>query len=456
MTSKEFWDLYTKKDITDNYEEVENFFSQDLPRDFIRKREYLDVVPEVTGQLEDNKEFDKLLRFINVLQSRQPKIYLELFEFLDIFLIDYHCYHQQYEKLQEPLNHFIQVPDRNPDVFISILHKLTYLGLLEYVAQMVAPSVFLSIDEEDEDLEELDYEISNSAYYLELEKQYLLSNSTQELNWDTLNRQLDQYDLFFDEEHFSLLKKGFSATSLSAEELNKAFPKEKEDFLLCLQAVFLRHMHKKGFSFLISSSLWDQLEEFWDEFNYNSNINDGAYFAVNLTDFSNYLNIRNRGCLLYANPEKQQPSFIWGSAYVYDFLLASGFIDEKDYRAFLASQNEAKAEFIIENISELWTFTYVHQWPKPESLSQEAFEAEKRIFKKSYGFVGEGFEKHKNAIGKELDQLGDLKKQIEVVEERNRIEEMEFFNNLSKFNIDPNENSTPPPPGPKGSKNRKK
>jgi len=107
-------------------------------------------------------------------------------------------------------------------------------------------------------------------------------------------------------------------------------------------------------------------------------------------------------------------AIIWGGQYVYDFLQKTGLITEKTYTKAFDILNIQKAQFITKRLTALWNSNFVHQWGRADSISQAEFEAERKIFKKSYPFkpVGWGqnpLKKYKEEMNEEINQMTVLK-----------------------------------------------
>lgn len=77
MTTQEFWEKYIGKDIFESYEDTKHFFSKKLPADFLNEYDYGEVILETRGHHETAKEFEKVIEFTKILQTKQSKIYQE-------------------------------------------------------------------------------------------------------------------------------------------------------------------------------------------------------------------------------------------------------------------------------------------------------------------------------------------------------------------------------------------
>ena len=64
-------------------------------------------------------------------------------------------------------------------------------------------------------------------------------------------------------------------------------------------------------------------------------------------------------------------------------------------------------DVIVYAFPDLWTYSFVHQWQKPEQLPSAVFEAEALLFRKSYELPG-SFRENKEALAEELEEMGSF------------------------------------------------
>ena len=75
MSAEEFWDLYiNSSDTLDIYDEVIAFFSEELPKNFEDEYDVMEVIVEVQGHHKEAKEFEKVIKFINLIKEKHPNL----------------------------------------------------------------------------------------------------------------------------------------------------------------------------------------------------------------------------------------------------------------------------------------------------------------------------------------------------------------------------------------------
>ena len=80
MTAVEFWNKYINEDILEIFDVTYDFFSNKLPNEFVENYDVGEVILETIGHHETAKEFDKVLKFTELLQDKQSKLYEENFQ----------------------------------------------------------------------------------------------------------------------------------------------------------------------------------------------------------------------------------------------------------------------------------------------------------------------------------------------------------------------------------------
>jgi len=128
VTTKEFWDKYINEDILEIFEMTFDFFSKELPKEFIENYDVEEVILETRGHHETAKNFDNVIRFSELLQKEQPKLYEENFQYFDDFLIDYYCFHKDYNKVESSFSNFILNPTHDFDKYLISFRKLLFYG----------------------------------------------------------------------------------------------------------------------------------------------------------------------------------------------------------------------------------------------------------------------------------------------------------------------------------------
>ena len=180
--------------------------------------------------------------------------------------------------------------------------------------------------------------------------------------------------------------------------------------MFTIQSLFLKEMSNKNFRFVLSGRLWDKMLIFWEEQTKKKKQNPNEYFSIQTNEFELYLTSLSGDYFVDNRPEKI--AILWGSVYVYDFLHSIGLINQSTYNDFKETSKILKGTVIGQNTSDLWNANFVHEWTKPESISEIEFEEEEKIFRKSFFLKPLQFSKLKSEISVELKTIGELSEYI--------------------------------------------
>ena len=97
--------------------------------------------------------------------------------------------------------------------------------------------------------------------------------------------------------------------------------------------------------------------------------------------------------------------------------LPAGFLEECDagevYEKFITQSGRLKGLVIGLFTPDLWEYSFVHTWGRPDSVSETEFTEERKIFRKSINFKRAGFNELKKEISAELENIGALSTYIE-------------------------------------------
>ena len=102
------------------------FFSRELPAGFTDEYDAIEVILETSGHNETAKNFDKVIKFINILEQYQPDLYKQTFVYLNDFLVEYYCFHQDKSKVDGRFSLYIENPLEDIDYYSQIFKKLQF------------------------------------------------------------------------------------------------------------------------------------------------------------------------------------------------------------------------------------------------------------------------------------------------------------------------------------------
>jgi len=402
MTTKEFWDKYLNEDISEIFEITYEFFSKKLPKEFIEDYDVDEVILETIGHQETAKNFENAIKFSELIRKKHPKLYKDNFQYIDGFLIDYYCFHNDHNKVKDSFSNFISNPTQDFDSYISSFKKLLFYGYTDILNTAITKN-YKEVATSDELMGNAAEDLALSKFYLTLEELYLKDN----FKTKTLISKLNKYDFNFDQDFLSAIEKGIdNQTSLSKEDIVNNFINHRFNFIITLEMLFLKYMQERKISFAISGRIWDKILMYWTENNDKKKCKPDDYFRIKVDKFEKYLSELSGG--MFIDNKSEMIAVLWGSVYVYDFLKEIEIIRQSTFDNFIEISRIMKGKVIGQFTRDLWNSNFVHSWEKPDSISAIEFNEEEKIFKKSIHFTDYKFTRIRSEISEELDNIGEL------------------------------------------------
>lgn len=403
MTTEDFWNKYVNEDILEIFDLTYDFFSKELPKEFIENYDVAEVMLETKGHHETAKEFEKVLKFIKLLQEKQPELYKENFQYFDDFLIDYYCFHKDSSKVEKSFSNFMLKPTQDFDMYLISFRKLLFCGYIDILNNAITKN-FNEVNTSDKLIGSAGYDLAISKFYITIEEYYKKSDNAV-FNKEMFLKTLKEYGFDYDEDLLSAINKGIYE-QISKEEIASAFFNDRLNFIITLEMYFLRYMKERNFSFALSGRFWDKILEFWSEGNKQKRCKPDKYFRVNSKELEKY--ISNLSGDMFIDNKSEMIAVLWGSIYIYDFLKSIEIISQETFDNFLEASKILKGKVIGQYTSDLWNSNFVHSWEKPDSISAIEFIEEEIIFKKSIRFKHQKFTRLRSEINDELAKIGEL------------------------------------------------
>lgn len=402
MTTEDFWNKYINENILEIFDTAYDFFSKELPNEFIENYDVGEVILEIKGHHEAAKEFDKVLKFIKLLQEKQPKLYEENFQYFDDFLIDYYSFQGKRNEVTVAFSNFISNPIQDFDKYLTSFKKLIFFQQIELLEKAIAHN-FDDVANSEKLLSGADFDLAICKFYLVLENLYDKNNAV--FNKDEFSIILNKYGFEFYENDLLNIEQGFFKP-IFKDKITDNFIQYRENSLIVLKGYFLRYMKEKNFSFSLSGKLFDKMVTFLNEDNAKKKIKPDLYFRVQANKFEKYLT--ELSGQFFVENEAEMVAVLWGSVYLYDFLKSYEIINPETHNNFIQTTKQLKGKVIANFYPDLWNFNFIHSWQKPDSILEIEFIEEEKIFRKSFTFKQKTFDQFKNEILEELANIGEL------------------------------------------------
>ncbi len=404
MTTEEFWNKYINENILEIFDVTYDFFTNELPKEFIENYDVGEVILETRGHHETAKEFNKVLKFTELLQEKQPKLYEEYFQYFDDFLIDFYCFQNNSSTVAIAFSSFIKNPIQDFDKYLISFKKILFYGYTNIINRAIVQN-YEGVNTSDDLMGGAGYDLALSKFYITLEDFYQKNTSNVGFSKDEFLEKLDKYNFDFSEKFLSAVDTGISSP-VPEENVVNSFIHDRKNYVITLEMYFLKYMHNRNFPFALSGRLWDKLLEFWEESNNNKQCKPDEYFLIQTNEFEKYLS-RLSGDMFIDN-KSEMIAVLWGSVYIYEFLKSIEIIDKKTFDKLIDISRILKGKVIGQYTSDLWNSNFVHVWEKPESISSIEFNEEEKIFKKSLLFKHQKFTRLRSEISEELNKIGEL------------------------------------------------
>ncbi len=408
MTVEEFWDKYMNSDVLSLFDDACELFSTDLPDYFIEEYDVEEILLEVRGHQETEKNFDKILEFTDIIKTKQPELYQKLFQYFDDFLIDYYCFKQDAEQVKKAFENFNNNPLQDFEAYLTQLNRVLFYQHTEILEQYVNEESYRSVQESDELMDGDGFDLAFIKMYTTLQRVY--ESKGKDPDMASFISSMEYYDFEFKDSYVSSLETGLFKPALDAERINDLFKKDKENAFTVIRASFFSYMHSKDIQFYISAKITNTLPSYWHKKNKTAKTTN-AFFAIETASFDEFINSFSR--VLFSLNESESIAILWGCVYFYEFLYKHNYISHETFENFLQSSKVIKGRIIASYLPDLWKSDFVHIWPKPDCISEVEFIQEHNIFKKSIGLKYKPFSELRAEISDELAKIGELAHHID-------------------------------------------
>lgn len=376
MQFETLWELYLDNNMLDIYPQLKEVFSKKLDPQVLKEYEVGELLVEFSARYESAKAYEEFIEFTELLRKFNPEVYAEEAPYFNDFLINYYCYQGDELLLQRSIDECIDSPSRQYDLLQKSLYVLTFFGYQKQAEDLI--NRINTITKTSPDFVSFaEGELAKSKFFIAIEQLYPSFQQQNSLDWDALAARLEGFDFDFQETRNQEFEAGFFwEMSTIAEDFPAAFSQDQNKVLIRLGRRFMAYMLERKVPIGASIEIWEHLCTYWA--NQPGRPKPTNFFNLNKKTFKRYLS-KIAGMLI--DYRFLPVAILWGSSYAYDFLRSSGLISQQSWEASQQYIQELKQALIQENLADLWTFSFVHTWEKPEMISSEDWEKEKAIFR---------------------------------------------------------------------------
>ncbi len=413
-----------KENILTNYDIICDFFSGNLPNTTDEIDDLSSTIMVIRDVLENANQFEKLMKFLEIVRNKHPLLYAESFAYLDDFLIDYYCFHNEVVKVDNSFSNFINSPVKYYDILLIVLKKYLFYQYPKTIDYTIV-SIYETIDNSDKLWGDPIHPLSEMKLFIQLDEFYCKFIETQMFDKLAFAKLLVHYHYTIPEDYLTEIENCFIYSTHNSESLVNKFTQHRADFFRNIELLFLKEMKQKNFPFVLSSFLFEEISVVCSAKTRTKNQTLDDYFSIKTKQFDDYLNAVTSD---FIDNTHEKIAILWGSVYVYDFLLSTELINIETYNGFKETSKILKGKFIARHSYDLWKSNFVHQWQKPDSISETEFVEEEKIFRRSYEISKFNHSILQEELSNGLYNIGELKDYFITACKENNKYSKPFFN----------------------------
>ncbi len=150
---------------------------------------------------ESAKNFDNIIKFIDIIKNKQPELYKESFVYLNEFLVEYYCFHQDTSKVDEVFSLYIENPVEDYDKFLSCLKSIKFYQHSELLNRAIVES-YHPVETSDRILGG-GVDLSMAKFYIILQEFF---EEKKDFDKIAFSAELEKYGFEFNDDFFQHLK----------------------------------------------------------------------------------------------------------------------------------------------------------------------------------------------------------------------------------------------------------
>jgi hypothetical protein len=345
----------------------------------------------------ENKKMGELRLLLEKFRRSQPELYRKDYNYYDQYLVQIALFQNEKEKVIDYLDIFIEDPVSGIDELIVVLQLLQYYGLPEQ-AEFLSRKVYQTIRDDKELIPGGELYFEDTILLTAVEKIYYRLQQGDRPTREEINEELQKFDLSLEQDIYDglLFQLAPGNDRKKVGTLVQAKTEKADSILNLLNWQFCKYLlERKRFSFVTGGILFYWLTKTFktasqgnadssEDISQNGAAGQGlpaGCFVFRQESFQKQL--QNLGGFL-SNQWPQVAGLLWGAPYLYEFLHEYDLITADELERAQGGLNGLRQQFIRSHANDLWKYSFVQNWPPPDSISGEAWAAEKERFNKSF------------------------------------------------------------------------
>lgn len=396
------WNILETQDKDVIFKESIKYFKDNLKQndDKFDPEYYVDYILEVISILERTNDFEKLFEFRNVLKHHNKEIYQSCFGYIDDGLVNYFCFKNEKTKVEECLSGFIANPVKFFDFYDNLFINIMFYKHTDILKQITKTN-FEAINTSDKLFFEPEYTMA--LFYKNILLQEIFEKNV--FNKNNFVQTIEKYNYDFEEPILDIFNEILTDDTINLVDCLDKIEHIRYYNVLKVELFFQKQMVSMGFPFYLSGWIFEKFQQFCSKNNKEEHFYE-KFFEIDPNNLEHFLEDMVRTMMFDLRFLKY--GLLWGFVYIYDFLFSNNLISEKYYKTITHKIKELKGKSIAISLNRLWSYDFVHQWKKPDSISDDEFNYEQNIFKKSISIEHQKFDLQVKHIEDDLSKMGEL------------------------------------------------
>lgn len=390
-----WYEHFRSLNLLERNEFLKETFSYPLTEEFVEEVDFVDVFITQLHSLEIKLFYDKMLELYDAILPQKQVFGKDLY-YVDDCFIDYYLFNQDLEGLKKHLISFKEYPISAIDSLTNVFNKLVFYNHTD-LALDVALTIYPKIHATDELMPGANSDYARFIYMEKIQELYqtLISGGT--VKKPEIKKYIKKYGFVLKEE-LEIIE-SVLANDFSDYPDIRAYNDESHRFWFKLMLMFFKYMYEeKMVSFTAASLIWFEAIDILINENQEDEVDEvGKVGKVDeVGDHFSQIFVLNPK--LYRKNIYSRFGFLstitvsavgvaWGMSYFYDFLKKYDYISASVHKSAMTEILSVQTEISKARAKELWTYNYLHQWVKPDSVEEEDFIKEKEAFEYTYSNI---------------------------------------------------------------------
>lgn len=379
---EKWWKMYSSLSKEKYYDFFKETFKKPLSKKFNEKIDIVDLLINLFGELEFNKEYDKILDIINLLYDNNEHILQKTdYQYIDKNIININLFKGEFSEVdfKNLRNNSVELIDN----LIELLDKIVFYKYSD-LALDISKQVYFEVKDAPDLIGGAEINFGSVICMSKWQSIYEDLNDGKEIVKEEVIEYFDKYGYDIKDRYDEIIKVLSANIERPLQADYNLFLDNKFNFLYKYKYLFYRYLYqKKNMDFMVATKFWYGAFECIGESKLAIKTDNkfDVFFKLDRNKLENY--VKKRLSFL-SNQKVYAVGVLWGIPYVYDFLFANNLVSEVVYSSAIDIVEEIKRDIIANHINQLWKYDFVHFWQKADAIEESKFKKEAELFKNSF------------------------------------------------------------------------